>query len=258
MIRKLLALSLFLLTICCAHKRIGSKPDLTPADMLDSVVRIEVNLEQVVLDREEKGKGKHKRVQIVEHPRPQAWIGSGFVYAKGEGKSFIVSASHVLATPKVGEVVAEPVLFFGTEISRVSVRTESVKITATTNTGKVCNVKVLKLGGAGTDDVATAELDCDAGRVAQVASVTPKRGSRVIMIGFPTGVAVPVITEGFVAGWNDGYLVTSSPAFPGNSGGPVFYNGQVIGVLCRVTTSYHHITHVSPLVEVLKRIAETK
>ena len=88
-------------------------------------------------------------------------------------------------------------------------------------------------------------------------SSTPGMGEKVFVSGYPAGVTLPILTEGFVSGWSDGYVMTSAPAFSGNSGGPVFYKGKLIGLLVRTSTRYPHITLAASLQDCLKRIEES-
>lgn len=71
-----------------------------------------------------------------------------------------------------------------------------------------------------------------------------KVGDKVKVVGAPLGV-FPVLTEGrlvSVSGVHvDGCLTMSVPVAKGNSGGPVFSKGKVIGVLVMVT-SYPHLS----------------
>jgi hypothetical protein len=59
------------------------------------------------------------------------------------------------------------------------------------------------------------------------------------VIGFPRTPAVPwAVTPGVVTGQDGEYLVFSGAAAEGNSGGPVLFNGKVIGVVTEVLSQY--------------------
>jgi S1-C subfamily serine protease len=54
-------------------------------------------------------------------------------------------------------------------------------------------------------------------------------GEEAYTFGFPLGM--PLIGEGIVSGFMDGYIMTSSPISPGSSGGALLdENGEVIGI----------------------------
>jgi S1-C subfamily serine protease len=218
--------------------------------MMASAVRIQVTIKSTIIYTDRNG-------DIHEAPaQNEGWMGSGVVYdktdrSKGPVRSRILSANHVLETPAVGSVIGDPARLFGAK------RIESVDIKLQTADGRMCNVKVLALATSDTHDVATAEADCDAGRIAELGTAEPVMGQRVFICGFPLGVFLPMLTEGYVAGWMDGYLLTSAPAYGGNSGGPVFHDGKVVGLLVRGSREYPHLTLTVALEECLRRIAET-
>lgn len=191
--------------------------------------------------------------QVVEVPMSTGWVGSGFVYEKtlgltGPVMSKILTANHVLEAPAAGDELDTP-------LGKVHI--DAVLMVVKTHTGKTCELQPLKLGVSDTHDVATGLALCDAGKVAKIASSVPEEGARVIVTGHPQGIWPAVITEGFVSGWYNGYLLISNGVYGGNSGGPVWYNGEVVGILVRSSEKYHHISLSVPLSEVLKRIDET-
>lgn len=225
---------------------------LSPVALMSSTVRIHVVVEQTRLATE----------KTPESPEKEEWSGSGVVYEKTNGKqgpvrSRILSANHVLETPVIGSVKDDILEFLGMQINNGKIRTDSVKIELQTADGRICNVQVLALGSSDTRDVATAEADCDAGRVAELANEVPTMGAKVFVAGYSHGVKLPMLTEGFVSGWMDGYLLTSGAAVGGNSGGPVFHNGKVIGLLVRADRSYPHLSLAVTLEECMTRIAQT-
>ena len=195
-------------------------------------------------------------------PFSKEWSGSGVVYEKTNGKqgpvrSRILSANHVLETPAIGSVEDDVLDLFGIQIPNGKVRTDSVKIDLQTADGRICDVQVLTLGANDLHDVAVAEADCDAGAVAELATETPSMGDKVFVVGYPQGVKLPILTDGFVSGWSNGFLLTSASAIGGNSGGPVFHNGKVVGLLVRASLSYSHHSLAVSLEECLMRIAQT-
>ena len=225
----------------------------TSLEMMASAVRLQVTIQYTRISEDNR---------VMEKLDNESWSGSGVVYDKtsredGPVRSRILSANHVLETPVVGTIEEEVVMFLGVEIPLGKRRVDAVKVELQTADGRVCNVKVLALGSSDQHDTATAEADCDAGRVAKLATSVPVMGEKVFISGYALGVKLPMLTEGYVSGWMDGYLLTSAAAFGGNSGGPAFHNGKVIGLLVRGSRDYPHLTLVVSLEDCLRRIAET-
>lgn len=248
------------LTQCASSGNIAPEPTAATSvvEMMDSSIQIHVKIQATLILEDDEDKDN-----IVEMPVEDGWVGSGVVYDKSSGKlgpvhSRILSANHVLETPKVGSEKTIFLEFFGVQIPLGRLRIDSVQIVANNADGKVCNVEPLVLGSSDQHDVATAEIDCDIGRVAKIGSMAPSKGDKVTVVGYPLGVPLPVVTDGVVSGWLDGYLLTSAPAYGGNSGGAVFYNGEVIGLLVRGSRDYPHITLTTSLEEILTRIHETQ
>jgi S1-C subfamily serine protease len=228
-------------------------PGLTPLEMMSSTVRIHVTIEYTKLADKKQPKEQHEK---------NSWAGSGVVYdktdrSKGPVRSRILSANHVLQTPAVGSVEDETIEIFGMKMKLGKRRVDAVKFELQTADGRICNLKPLALASTDQHDTATAEADCDAGRVAKLATAMPVMGERVFVAGYSEGVKLPMLTDGFVSGWMDGYLLTSAPAYGGNSGGPVYHNGKVVGLLVRASREYPHLTLTASLEECLRRIAET-
>jgi S1-C subfamily serine protease len=276
---RLLPLLFLGFTLCCVGGRQNTKTSLfsseplttveviepaKPADsalaMMDTTVQVHVDIKATMFrENEETGQTETKEID-------DGWVGSGVVYENDGKTSKILSANHVLETPAVGSVEDVKINFLGMELNLGKKRIDSVKITVTTNQGRTCNVKPLVLGVSDYRDVATAEVDCDAGRVAKIGHATPAQGEKVFVSGHPLGVPLPMVTEGYVSGiWNladdeedlGKFLLVSAGAYGGNSGGPVFHNGEVIGLLVRGSRAYPNISLVTPLEQVLLRLADT-
>lgn len=64
-----------------------------------------------------------------------------------------------------------------------------------------------------------------------------------------------MVTEGYYSGYYGEYMISSTPIFKGNSGGPVYYNGEIIGLAVR-GTSYPDISLIAPLANVLSVVKE--
>lgn len=101
------------------------------------------------------------------------------------------------------------------------------------------------------DKIEYAPLYCD---------YSAQIGDRVTIIGHPAMVFQWFVSHGYVGGFgktSDGvieYIWTTAPIAPGNSGGPVFYNGSVIGLVSIGITknfSINGIAHIKHLCKVI-------
>ena len=234
-------MSLFVLVSCCCATVRPQVDEEAVRDMLESTVQIEVEVAASV------------KIGDQELSVTESWAGSGVVYEKTSGlvapiESKILTANHVLEAPSVGDEIDTPV---------GKAHVDAVLMVVRTRRGLTCELEPLVLGVSDTRDVATGLAHCDAGRVAPIAKARPADGATVFVSGHPLGVPVAVVTDGLVSGWMDGYLLISAAAAPGNSGGPVWYNGEVIGLLVRGAPRYPHISLVTPLKSVLERIEQT-
>lgn len=213
--------ALLFLTLSLLFPLGGCASKTEVADMLDSTVQVTVRVEgdnQVSGDHVSGG-GR----------------GSGVVYEKaskhgGPVHSRILTAHHVLGEYKVGDVIQT---FYG------PVKITAVKVEILTHHGQTCPAEVVvNDGDLAFDDAAIIEASCDAGRPARIASDLPPEGSRVFVSGHPNGIEIAIVTEGYTSSPYGDWVVISAPAAHGNSGGPVFYNGEVVGLLIRGMDDY--------------------
>lgn len=66
-------------------------------------------------------------------------------------------------------------------------------------------------------------------------------GEKVTVIGFPRLATVPwAVTEGSITGLVGPDLIFTGPAEEGNSGGPLLYNGKVVGLITEVAGSFKY------------------
>lgn len=262
---RLLFLFLFMPFACTAVN-----PSVRPAapapklesvrDMMDSTVFVEVAIKQTPLTEETDPDRKVTRIKEGEQELT-GWSGSGVVYDKritvNGMESLILTAEHVLDVPAVGSVQTNHFEFLGMDFSE-TYRIDSVDISIKTNDGRVCSMTPLKHGVIDYRDVATGLAFCNAGRVAPLAEHAPEQGDSVIVVGYPEGFEKPIATIGYLGGiTSDGYQAVSAGAWGGNSGGPAFVNGEVVGLLVRGSREYHHIGLLVPLSEVWARVEQT-
>lgn len=235
---KRIAVALVLL-VSCAHAPPRMETPDTIETMMASTVQINVTLAITLI-----------RADGTEIPLPlQGWTGSGVIYDKAGGwinpiSSKILTANHVLETPRVGEEQAGALGIL---------HVDAVLISVTGYNGRSCELTPVKLGVSDYRDVATGTAQCDLGPVAPIASRLPPIGGKVVVTGHPLGVKQIITTEGIFAGWYGQYMMTSAPITHGNSGGPVWYNGEVVGLAVR-GTDYPNLSIVAPLEQVLERI----
>lgn len=255
-LNKILAL-MTLITFTLSTSVFAKAPNNDAMKMMSSTVRVDITVRYTTYTESEKD------AATVTDTDTEEWTGSGVVYEKTDRKngpirSRILTADHVVDVPVVGTVEDDTVSFLGMEFSHGKRHVDSVKIEIQTADGRTCDdVKVLTRGSDETHDVAVIETACDAGLVAELATAVPVMGEKVFISGYPLGIELPVLTEGYVSGWVDGYLLTSAAAYGGNSGGPVFYDGKVVGLLVRGSREYPHLTLSVGIEECLRRISET-
>jgi S1-C subfamily serine protease len=116
------------------------------------------------------------------------------------------------------------------------------RVTAVFTNGTKANVRgYLKLDSR--KDLAIIKVDLDANRSfpMELSSNLPRKGSKVVALGCPTGLSFST-SDGMVSGLRDSddlqgfniratLIQTTAPISPGNSGGPlVDVQGKVVGV----------------------------
>jgi serine protease Do len=74
-----------------------------------------------------------------------------------------------------------------------------------------------------------------------------KHGMKTIVIGFPLGQSYLKFTEGIISGFQNGTIQTDTPINSGNSGGPLIYNGKVIGIIIAKIINAENIGYAVPI-----------
>ena len=139
-------------------------------------------------------------------------IGTGFISAKSKKHLFIVTASHVVE----GKDVIQVTFFVHQE------ETFPAKIVKMEG-GDSKGLALLKVGGDVPEDVEVLSWD---------ATTQVVGGEEVHLIGFPqAGGNDWAVTKATVSGLDGSVLKFSGGVAEGNSGGPLFYQGKVIGVV---------------------------
>ena len=251
MTKMIYLLSLMLLNCGCSLARnqvLAQEADLR-RDMVDSTVMLRMDvyveeggfagtLKQILM-----GKGANQKVLHMSCSGVVVDKAGGIV---SEPKTLIVTAHHCLDLPKVGDAMGEDI------VSKVEVK-------AYDSRGTACELTTIALGGYGPDDTATAVGKCDIGKVGRLATHVPATQEQVYISGHPSSIFPAHVSMGYLSGWLNGWLLTSAPAWPGSSGGPVWNtDGELIGLLVRGSQEYPLITLVAPLGEIQKRLKQSE
>jgi S1-C subfamily serine protease len=150
-------------------------------------------------------------------------IGTGFISAKSKKHLYIVTASHVVE----GEAEAPHSI----QVTFYTHQEESfpAKIVKKEG-GDPRGLALLRVGGEVPDDVQILSWD---------ATTSVSGGEEIHLIGFPRiGGNAWAVTKGTLSGFDGPVLKFSGAVAEGNSGGPVLYQGRVIGVVMEVTGQF--------------------
>ncbi len=178
--------------------------------------------------------------------------GSGVVLAQeGRGMDFhtlIGTAKHVCVGPEVPDVM-----------KAAGVTMTSAMIVERRDGAKF---KAVPVHMAGDADLCFLDVRAIVARPAKLANQYPQIGAKVLWTGAPKGLwggtgHVGVVSEGLYAGidtkdFPEPWMVFSGTAVGGNSGGPVWYRGEVIGILVATATHEGLLMLAVPLAVVLR------
>lgn len=145
-------------------------------------------------------------------------IGTGFVIRHTNNEAYIITASHVVEDadaprPKM------TVTFYPDKLRTIPAEIQNIQSIDQNQGG----LAVLRVAG---------ELPRGVVALTWGRSDSLKGGEVVDFIGFPRDAGTPwAITKGHVSGWKDDSLTLSGTIGEGNSGGPIFLNGEVVGVV---------------------------
>jgi len=150
-------------------------------------------------------------------------VGTGFIAAQGKKHLYIVTASHVVE----GEVEAP----------------RSIQVTFFTNQEESFQAKIVKKEGDDPRGLALLKVDGDVPDDVEVlswdATTQVVGGEEIHLIGFPrVGGNDWAVTKGTLSGFDGPVLKFSGAVAEGNSGGPLFFQGHVIGVVVEVTGQF--------------------
>ena len=150
-------------------------------------------------------------------------VGTGFIAAKSKKHLYIVTASHVVE----GEAEAP----------------HSIQVTFFTNQEEMFTAKIVKKEGGDPRGLALLKVKGDLPDDVQIlswdATTSVSGGEEIHLIGFPqVGGNAWAVTKGTLSGFDGPVLKFSGAVAEGNSGGPVLYQGLVIGVVMEVTGQF--------------------
>ena len=150
-------------------------------------------------------------------------VGTGFIAAQGKKHLYIVTASHVVE----GE----------TEVP------QAIQVTFFTNQEETFSAKIVKKEGGDPQGIALlkvkGELPDDVQILSWDVTTQVSGGEEIHLIGFPRiGGNAWAVTKGTLSGFDGPVLKFSGAVAEGNSGGPVFFHGKVIGVVMEVTGQF--------------------
>ncbi len=150
-------------------------------------------------------------------------VGTGFIAAKGKKYLYIVTASHV--------------------VEKEMEAAKSILVTFFTHQEEAFSAKVVKKEGGDPQGLALlkvkGDLPDDVHFLSWDTASSVSGGEEIHLIGFPrVGGNAWAVTKGIVSGFDGPILKFSGAVGEGNSGGPVLYQGGVIGVVMEVTGQF--------------------
>ncbi|MDF0668141.1 MAG: serine protease [Nitrospira sp.] len=159
--------------------------------------------------------------------------GTGFIVRLDKHAAYIVTAAHVV------EGDSKPEVTFFTDTPH-SYQTKIIGMEG----GNPKGLAALFMEGQLPSGLKELRLDT----TAQVTG-----GEQVSLIGFPLPAAIPwTVTNGSISGLNGRDLAFQAPVEEGNSGGPLFLNGTVVGVIVEGRGQYGYAVPTSMLTMTLR------
>lgn len=172
-------------------------------------------------------------VRIVNDKRAET--GTGFVTTISGDTAFIVTASHLVS---------------GTEYVNVYLYgQQNTPLTAT-----VRNREIDQLKGLALLTLKASPSVINGLVTLQSGTSDVKGGAPVQIIGFPDGTIFWTIVAGNVARIEGRNILFSAPISVGNSGGPVFLNGRVIGLVTDIERPFNSAVQIESVLLYLRGV----
>ena len=223
----------FFLTSLVLYGNLGRRDrDVTEArELLEQTVRVEVHhlvdIHVVMPDGTELDS---------DEPQEYGGFGSGFVAEVRKKKtgveSLVVTASHVCHTFEIETKEMDTI--FGKV--KITAKTKSIVMKVMTSHGD--ELEASTLFDDERNDMCILRVIGRAGKVATLADSMPEAGARLIHTGAPMtlfgdglGAVVDGRSMGILKFGESWYLGMMLATRGGSSGGPVWYNGEVVGTL---------------------------
>lgn len=162
--------------------------------------------------------------------------GTGSVIAQKDNESLVLTVLHLWTMD--GQLTQDP---------------KDDPVTVTTSFGDNCPAAVVKVDAE--NDLVLLAVHCDAGNVIPIAAELPGRGASVIAIGNAENYHSPFMIpaeQGIYLGIgrappHEAMEVFGMATYRGMSGGPICYQGTLIGVVDLYDTKFGHLTWSIPL-----------
>lgn len=208
------------------------------------LIRVSAVVESTAVDRKTK-----KKTVVTSFKNIGA--GTGFILRTDDAKktSVIMTVHHVGGMPKVDDEIVD-----SSDKDRVIYTVKRMIRTITTVNGTICLATEKKSGDFALNDMALLDADCVAGEAVRIASRLPPFGAKVFSVAAPLGRKPDVgfaVLDGRYSGSSDGFSAFSIPSIGGCSGAPIFYKGEVVGIVTRVN-QFEHGTYAVDLARIQK------
>jgi hypothetical protein len=165
-------------------------------------------------------------VKITARVEGKARIGTGFIARLDKDAAYVVTASHVIEGDPQPEVTffTQPARSFGAKVIGIE-------------GGDPKGLAVLLVSGSLPSNLRRLAIDQD---------LQVKGGEGVTIIGFPSLLATPwTVSTGTISGLKGRELTFQGPVEEGNSGGPVLFDGRVVGVVTEARGTFGYAVPAS-------------
>jgi S1-C subfamily serine protease len=225
-----------------------SNTNLATSSPRDSFVYIEQSVSYVICGPEHFStvEGDEKTSFGCQIPHKGMWTASGVLIKadKEKNESYVLTAGHVCETPDVPKphiMLIDKASFEGFTLDGDG---HEAIVVAIDKYNDLCLMKMEYVEHA----------------ISSISELSPEPGDKLFNVAAPTGVWAPnmvLIFEGYFAGHQGKYMITSIPAAGGSSGSPIYnMDGEIVGILHSVNTRLANITYGAKLKAIKKFLAK--